>query len=835
VTLLRTRGGVKNSFINSNMASSIVPSSLPSAIQQTDVTQFVDQISSEAPENDPSRHILDIGGDVETRDHTIASVLARTVQIGDWTWNSSHSPGDILGTSVLPESYFASHPNALTKISGFAFLRAGTRAQVQVNCPNTAYGKIMLVAVPQIGVMPGSSDRTLSWWSSFPHVCINIGTGSSGVLDVPYMNYRLWSDIQAFFTGGFSSNEALTYFDCALLALVVIAPLDATTASVKVSVLSNLTDVEVKQSVPPLPIPVPGPLVFETMGVRPPRSCRKYVNQSAESSGFMHTLKTTTRTAKDVAGVAKGVGTTAAMLVGASIEPQLAAPHPTFQAGAARHMSNLSGPSQNTVLAATQDARALAPMNLFGRADEMDLVEYAQRSAIFDGFPWIKTATPGTILYAAEVNPVALHRALPDGAVGKPRRFVTTPLSYTAMQFRWYRGGIVFKFSGVKNPYFSGRVRVCFFPKDTSERASPLTDEEMASVDSTIVDIRTLCDLEYTVPYVNNAPWCEISPTDLGGSTAPIAFTNPRPLGYVYVVVQNELTVADVLATPQCWFDVEKAGAADIEFAGITGNGIPCYSAQAAAMLSRTVYLHTAPGPLSKDKEKEPEKTPRRQRALVNQSNEGYDSTSIVKSLASNVAPPKFPLDALCMSESIRSWRAFSHRYTRLNNGYLTLDNLEGPVCQIEAQPHTTFGIVRAIFAYYTGSVELLSIDSTKMSLVGVNPGSLSTITSDVYQPRAQAAFPFAGLMPTEMPMRFPWQEIYPFLPTGLGVAPSTSDVSMTPRSGVADGPNGANQILFVRAGDDMHFGFAVAPPPIAIAMDTTNVPDDRYQVVPFT
>lgn len=819
-------------FKPSTMSAHVDLAVEPIGIIKTDVTQFVNESSSAAPFNFTPRHLLEPGGDVESRDHTIATVLGRTVQIANVPWTSGRSEGDVLTTAVLPEAYFAAHPNALTKISGFGFFRGGTRIQIQVNCPNTAYGKILLAAIPQIGFMPASADRTLSWWSAFPCVEVNIGTGSTGELTIPYLNYRQWSDLEALFVNGFLDPTTLALFDYAQIALIVVAPLDVTTASVNVSLMANLTDIQVKQSIPPLAPPVPGPLFFLRSGLRDPyvrlsdvqKKNRKMRDQSSESKGFMHSVSTVAGTARDVAGAAKGVGKTAAALSGMGIEPCVLPTMPTLNAGHLRAFPHTTGPSTATALAQTQDARALAPEMLFGTGDEMSISRYAQRPALYDGFPWERTDPPGKILYAAEVSPATLHRALPDGALGTPRRFVTTPLSFTALQFRWYRGGIVFSFSGVKNPFFSGRVRVCYFPKDVVARAGPLTDEEMASVDSTVVDVRTLAELQYTAPYVNNAPWSAVVATDLGGSDASVS-VNPRPLGYVYVVVQNELTVADVMATPQCWFDVQKFGAPDIEFAGIVVGAIPCYAGQETDLMTRSVATWEAPGPHKV-----------RAKHAQAASSGAYDDPSTVVSVASAVAPPKMPLDLLCMSERIDSWREFAHRWTRLNPELTGGNNQQIRVADLENHPYTTLGVARSIFAYYTGSVEFMAIGSsgTNVSEIALSPGDDSLALLEIYAPYARTFMRNDGAFGSDAAVRIPWQEVYPFLPMALGAAPVANYPAPSPRSGCLSFTNPQFNI-FIRGGDDCHFGVPIAPPPVALCTFQSDVPDERYQVHPFT
>ena len=132
------------------MASTIEErETLETAVHQSDIVQFVDEDNFVAPTNQPVRQSFRVPGLVEDRDHSIVSVLSRPVAASTGSWNSGQNAGTFLDQLILLEDYFAAHPNALSKLAGFGFMRAECDLEVQVNSVPTSFGMLVLAILPQ--------------------------------------------------------------------------------------------------------------------------------------------------------------------------------------------------------------------------------------------------------------------------------------------------------------------------------------------------------------------------------------------------------------------------------------------------------------------------------------------------------------------------------------------------------------------------------------------------------------------------------------------------------------------------------------------------------------
>lgn len=780
------------------MAASIHTQEKQPAVSVQDIVSFVDEVSN-APIRSVGRRVFDIAGSVEERDHSIHSVLGRATELGTFTWSTSHVAGTVLATGTMNSDYFRNHANAVQKIAGFGYMRADATLRALANVQPGATGALILVALPQAPYTPAANDATLAWWTGFDHALMNVGVNNSVELSLPYVNYRLWSDIDAMFSG-YNTPQNRQLYDHAMWALVVASPLDVGTDNIDVTIFASLSDVEVKMPVDPKAPPV-----------------TEYRIQSAESHKFRGAVDATAGVFRDVGGAVKGV-TSIVGAAGATIEPCTLPPVPINPLGIQRSMAQLYGPDGTVTHGASQDARVALPEGAFGTGSEMDLSQYASRAALYDDFRWQSTDAKGTIIAAYEINPVTLPR-LAAGAAGAPMRWATIPLSYVALMFRWWRGGIRFKFHVITNSFYSGRIRFVYMPLDRTSRGlgSVLTPEVLGSVQSEIVDLTRQSEIELNIPYVNNAPWKELNVTDV--TAGDPTFQDTKPLGFVYAVVQQPLVAsASVVGNSFVRVLTYKSAMPGAKFAGLIGRALPCFSGEVNPY--RTVVVEPTPGIRQENKKACPKPIGPTYKIQAS-STEG--ETVLMPTVS---APPPPIVAPMCMSEEIGSWRDVVHRMMPIPASTYPIFATGRSLAELESVRTSPIYYARMAFAYYTGSLRVAASSQGPLWYAAGQTTSLSpsSWSSALLLWDGDASVCFS---------RFPWMDEYPFLPTGQGSLASVSTNAVTgfptPRRGFISGPAPAYQMI--GAGDDYVFGYPVGTPPVALYEDVDGNDDlGRYQ-----
>lgn len=178
--------------------------------------------------------------------------------------------------------------------------------------------------------------------------------------------------------------------------------------------------------------------------------------------------------------------------------------------------------------------------------DEMSIDFIKSQYAYYSTTSWSGSAVAGDQLMSLGCNPFNYYQATSI-------YYTFAPVTMLARNFRYWRGGLKFRFKLVKTEFHSGRLVVAFLPWDRKVTGAPTVT--LANTDylvREIVDIRTTSEFEVCVPYVS---------TDLYQQSS---FDNIP--GYLYVFVLDAL-VAPSSVSSSISIITEVAGAPDLEFA----------------------------------------------------------------------------------------------------------------------------------------------------------------------------------------------------------------------------------------------------------------------------
>jgi len=201
--------------------------------------------------------------------------------------------------------------------------------------------------------------------------------------------------------------------------------------------------------------------------------------------------------------------------------------------------SNVDGDSDVRTLSFLQKPSTVQVEGLFGTEyDEMDFSYIVRKKAFFQEYEW-EVLQDVTNIARIPVAPY-IGGATIGGAVH------LTPVAFVANQFFNWRGSLVFTFKLVKTEFHSGRLSFAFYPVD--ESAQNYGDPYY--VNRIIVDIRETNQVEIVVPYIARNPWMSVD----------------TAIGYLSIDIVDPLIAPDTVAS-KVFLLTELSGGDDFEVA----------------------------------------------------------------------------------------------------------------------------------------------------------------------------------------------------------------------------------------------------------------------------
>lgn len=157
--------------------------------------------------------------------------------------------------------------------------------------------------------------------------------------------------------------------------------------------------------------------------------------------------------------------------------------------------TNADGVDQSVVLGANPlNAVAVDHTKFTTSQDDMDIPYIVSRLAYFDRFTWSFTSATDTLLWAGPVMP----GLTPNEVTLPATNYMTTPLSFVASMFEFWKGAIVFRLSLVKNDFYTGRLVVAFASGVIPSVVNTLDKNTMPRI---IWDISISNDIIITIPF----------------------------------------------------------------------------------------------------------------------------------------------------------------------------------------------------------------------------------------------------------------------------------------------------------------------------------------------
>ena len=530
----------------------------------------------------------------DTTHHELDSILTRPVKIASGAWDSSLALSPTLTESQytakanapwlrfdFPKAILDNSTTIQEKLSNFKYLRADLEIEMKVNTNPFQQGALLIVYNPYESYVTDFrrfGTRFLASASSLPHAILNVESGNSVKLRVPYANiydYFDMNDVTAQFGTiqvyvlsplvGATSSEVATY---AVFARFINpewytpAPLQA---AAKSSIVANVTR-----------------YVDSATSARSMISdlAKKFkINFGAEmvaqaGEGDVHTVGGLAKTVGDgIHTLAKGLSWTMRIAKGAASLFGFSKPTDTVMATGVtnlpgRYMGNVEGKDYSTTLAMIPDNAVDGSAMIPAGEDEMALDVITRRpNLVMRKDVSTEMFQVNNQLMKWEVSPfLKASIAVEDDA----QSLCLGTFSYTSMLYRYWRGALDYTIHAIKTSYHSGRFVVVFFPGiDLADVPETLTDE-ITTCYNVIFDLKEIDGgvatnkYDINVPYISNQPWKNTLSVNSNGVFSP--GTNETSTGSVGVYALTDLIAPDTVSAG-ITFVVEVCGGKDYTLA----------------------------------------------------------------------------------------------------------------------------------------------------------------------------------------------------------------------------------------------------------------------------
>jgi hypothetical protein len=461
-------------------------------------------------------------------DASLQAWFSRPIQIAEYTWDVDSA----LNESFNPWTLFWENARNIEKIKNFHLLRSKLHVKILLNGNAFYYGRALAAYEPLKPLDNTSPTRAfvqedLVRLSQRMHVFLNPTISSGGSLELPFF----WPK-NNWVVG---NNDWRNMGEIQLASFNNLHHANAGTDPINISVLAWAEDV--KFAIPTRATPQP-PAVFGIPEAGPPTS------KKGE-----HDINVISRPATNVARVAgalsdiPGIGPYAkatqmganavansAKLFGLSAPNDLS--HSIFEPRAKQSLAVTDvKQSANKVTIDSKQELTIDPRTTGIQGDdELPIASIAGRESYLTTFDWSVTATSGTHLWNARVDPGLKARN------GSEWHFPACALA--ALPFQYWRGSMRFRFQVVASEYHKGRLRISYDPRIGASNG------EFNTQYTTIHDIAENKDFTVDVGWGQDVPFKEslgwYSTAEYG--TSPLTISILQGNGVLSINVLNKLS-----------------------------------------------------------------------------------------------------------------------------------------------------------------------------------------------------------------------------------------------------------------------------------------------------
>lgn len=477
-------------------------------------------------------------------DLEIQDFLSRKVKIKSFPYDTS---GTILAQNFDPWGLFFSNAAIKRKIENYAYLNCTLELEFRINAAPSYFGCFMVSYEPLHNrspptLLPSANAPVSVIFSQRPHLYLALETNAGGTMNLPFFYDRNWLELSS--QNDLDDMGRVTLFPLTSMETTngEVGKFDITVYAKAVDVkLSNTTQVPVLQSestkVPSKmrtrrnkkKKPQQGSDEFESAGpISGPASAVADVAAQLASVPFLAPYARATEM------MANGVGSFA-KLFGFARTPVLQDPSFIRNTAFGAMADTMTGETVDRLVLDSKQGVVIDSRTAgLDGTDELSIKSMATRESYLTQFTWAESDTPETKLFESDVSPNFLRlQSGPSGAI------YMTPMCFSSVPFRYWRGSMNFRFKAVCSQYHRGRYQVQWDPAAVRGSTDPGKIEE---VTTTTIDLSTDKDVTVVIPFAQRTSYLPLSKdysVENFGSGSPIYFGSSN--GALTVSVLNEL------------------------------------------------------------------------------------------------------------------------------------------------------------------------------------------------------------------------------------------------------------------------------------------------------
>lgn len=436
--------------------------------------------------------------DLQMKEQSVIDFLAKPIVLSSGTFSVSDTYS-FFNSIAMPYGAFTSAQAAVwnEKLKGYFGIRMDMRFRLVINANRFQAGRYCIGWTPLAGMKATTSNlkeltinnmhnATLVQRTTIPHVEIDINTGTSAELLVPFVSVGAFYPLNAIW-----GAQPLTHlgFINVYPYYPLIAPTGNTTCGYTLYVsfenVSLIGAASPQSGLSASDKEVANTLNGPISGVA-----------ASFSRGFKEfsDIPLIGSYANKVSWIADRIAVTA-KIFGYSKPTQGDGVVKMSIHTSANH-SNIDGDSEVKSLGLQSKTATMNIDGLSGTAyDEMDFSYILRKYAWFTTYTWSTSDVVGNLV-KFDVNPSSLFYTA-GGAAHYP------PVSFISKYFQLWRGSVKYRFKIVKTEFHSGRISVAFYPTD---ELTGYTNGDYY-VNRMIIDIRETSTFEIIVPYIARTPW----------------------------------------------------------------------------------------------------------------------------------------------------------------------------------------------------------------------------------------------------------------------------------------------------------------------------------------
>jgi len=493
----------------------------------------------------------------------LGEFLSRPLRIGSHNLTN----GFYMDVSFNPWHDFLSNSVVMNKLQNYSLIRGTMHVKFLINGGPFYFGNIICGYKPRgagFDFVQGNSDLTSDYFqraillSQRQHLIINPTNSQGGELILPFFYNKNYLDL----------IDPTDILDMGEISMLSLAPLDRAIGAgdqrqINITVMAWMSDVELAGPTTRGVFSQSGQLEKDEYGKgiisRPAKAIARW-------AGKLSTVPEIGPYATATSMAAAGIGSLAG-LWGFS-RPMNVSPIERYKHQMHGMLATSSIDEAVEKLTYDPKQELTVDHNVTGARldDEMSIKAITSKSSLLTYFTWSATTNENSLLGTINVNPCHCQQRN-DGTAEYGIEWVQTPLAHATFPFKYWRGGINYRFQINCSDLHRGRLLLVYDPRGFVGTTIPDTNTTF----SRVIDLEETKDFTLPIHWFQQKSWANVPsvPTDLGisqSSQVPID-QSENSNGQLRIYVLNELTGPDEDLTNSVRILTFISGAEDYEVA----------------------------------------------------------------------------------------------------------------------------------------------------------------------------------------------------------------------------------------------------------------------------